>query len=145
MSFDLPCCVRRVSSWALPIWLKNPNARMWEGFDFGPTARQGCLVEYDPWSLNIVPSFWVHNGDDRINNYHHQSVGISWLIIHLQNVKNNWALPLVSPVPYLPASAHGDPERHDTTLRALHQTERREAPLPVSACAGVGPPPLGWS
>lgn len=128
-----------------PFGLTSPNARMWEGFDFGPTARQECPVESDPGSLNIVPSFWVHNGDDRINNYHHQSVGISLLMIHLQNVKNNRALTLVSPVPYLPAPAHGDPERHDTALRALHQAERREAPLPVSARAGVGLPPLGWS
>lgn len=52
-------------------------------------------------------------------------------------------LTLVSPVPHLPASAHGDPECHDATLRALHQAKRREAPLPVSASVGVGQLPLG--
>ena len=56
--------------------------------------------------------------------------------------KNNPALTLVSPVPHLPASAHGDPERHDATLRALHQAERREAPLPVRAEVAVGQLPL---
>ena len=35
-------------------------------------------------------------------------------------------------VPQLAAFAHGDSERHHPTLCALHQAERREAPLQVS-------------
>ena len=46
-------------------------------------------------------------------------------------------LTSVSPVPLLPAPAHGDAERHDTALCPLHQAQRREAALPVSVASRV--------
>lgn len=55
---------------------------------------------------------------------------------------NNWALTFVSSVPHLPAPAHGDLERHHTSLCPMYQAQRREAALPVSV---YGCPPASQS
>lgn len=48
-------------------------------------GRQEGQVESDPRSLCFVLSFWIHNDDNRISNP--QSAGVSWLITHLQHIR----------------------------------------------------------
>lgn len=56
---------------------------MWEGLKFGSTARQECQLESDPESLYL--SSLINNNRDHnsINNYHHQSVGVSLCLLYI--------------------------------------------------------------